>query len=167
MEKENIDKQDSDHILELMSGKTFNWFYNDEILEGTPAGKSVNNDFMFTHMFHNWQDGVCSDYFDDLLPLLNTINPKIILRVKANLRPYGKTIHESLYHVDYEQCESLKNVKTAIYYVNTCNGYTKFEDGTKEYSEKGKVIMFDQGIKHAGTNTTNEKRRMVININYI
>jgi len=51
-------------------------------------------------------------------------------------------------------------------YVNTNNGYTKFEDGTKVESVANRLVTFPANMKHKGTSCTDEKIRVVINFNY-
>ena len=62
--------------------------------------------------------------------------------------------------------EKQKQWTTSIFYVNTNNGYTKFEDGTKVESVANRMVTFSTNMKHLGTSCTNEKRRIVINFNY-
>ena len=60
-----------------------------------------------------------------------------------------------------------KALRTAVFYVNTNNGYTKFKKNNKKVSSiKNRVVVFNSNLEHLGTNTTNCKRRIVININY-
>ena len=42
------------------------------------------------------------------------------------------------------------NHKTGIFYVNTCNGYTLFSDGTKVESIENRFVEFDSSIEHTG-----------------
>jgi hypothetical protein len=56
---------------------------------------------------------------------------------------------------------------TAIYYANTCDGYTEFEDGTIVESVQNRFVAFPSRMKHTGTTCTNAKSRVVINFNYI
>ena len=104
-----------------------------------------------------------SSYFDSLLPLINKLGCKALVRIKANLNPYSSQLSESWYHVDFDN----KNLKTAVFYMNTNNGYTKFKKNNKKISSiKNRVVVFNSNTEHLGTNTTNCKRRIVININY-
>jgi len=50
--------------------------------------------------------------------------------------------------------------------MNTNNGYTKFEDGTKIESVANRMVFFSSNMKHTGTSCTDEKIRVVINFNY-
>ena len=50
-----------------------------------------------------------------------------LVRIKANLNPVTETlqIHDDAWHNDFD------NMTTAIYYLNTNNGFTKFKNGDK------------------------------------
>ena len=56
---------------------------------------------------------------------------------------------------------------TAIYYVNTNNGYTYFEDGQKVESVENRLVIMPSNLPHAGATCTDELRRVVINFNYL
>ena len=56
--------------------------------------------------------------------------------------------------------------KGAIIYLNTCDGFTRLEDGTKVESVQNRILLFDASTLHNSTNTTNAKGRFNININY-
>ena len=55
---------------------------------------------------------------------------------------------------------------TSIFYINKCNGYTKFKNGKKFKSEENKLIEFNSKFEHTGSSCTDENRRIVLNINY-
>ena len=50
--------------------------------------------------------------------------------------------------------------------MNTNNGYTKFEDGTKIESVANRMVSFPTNTQHKGTSCTDQKTRVVINFNY-
>ena len=50
--------------------------------------------------------------------------------------------------------------------MNTNDGYTEFEDGTKVESVANRLVTFPANLKHTGTSCTDEKTRIVINFNY-
>ena len=68
------------------------------------------------------------------------------------------------YHADDSLGEG--NVETCIFYINNCNGYTKFKNNQIITSEENKLIQFDSKLEHTGSSCTDEKRRIVLNINY-
>jgi hypothetical protein len=89
------------------------------------------------------------------------INPTALIRIKANLGGRHHEIQEQGYHTDFTfEC------RTAVYYLNTNNGYTIFEDGTKVESVANRLVEFNSLLKHSGTSHTDTKIRSVINLNY-
>ena len=51
--------------------------------------------------------------------------------------------------------------------MNTNNGYTRFEDGTKVESVANRMVTFPNQMMHTGTTTTDSEYRLVINLNYV
>jgi hypothetical protein len=103
-----------------------------------------------------------SSYFEMITPIVEKINPVTLVRVKCNLYPnIGKYIeHEP--HID-----AISPQKGAIFYINTNNGYTILEDGTKIESVANRMAFFDTSKLHKSTTCTNVKYRININFNYI
>ena len=64
------------------------------------------------------------------------------------------------YHNDVDDCI------TAIYYVNTNNGTTKFKSGKEVESVANRLVIFNSNELHAGSSCTDEHRRCLINFNY-
>jgi len=88
----------------------------------------------------------------------------VLYRCKANLNPReDKNYQLGDYHSDYNL-----TCKTAILYINTNNGYTKFKgvDDVVE-SVENRIVIFDSHLKHVGFTCTDEKTRVLININYV
>jgi hypothetical protein len=87
--------------------------------------------------------------------------------VRANLYIKKDRVYSSRFHTD--DCEGVNkyNHKTAIFYVNRNNGYTKFEDGKKVESIPNRMLIFDASLKHCAVTQMDDDRRIVININYI
>ena len=78
---------------------------------------------------------------------------------------YGSNDYITDYHTDFENIE---NGLTSIYYVNTNNGGTAFENGKFVKSEQNKLVTFPMNLKHRTVpHTDNNYERIVININYI
>ena len=90
------------------------------------------------------------------------------MRIKANLLVKTPNIIVHEFHVDLNDLseEKSKQVTTSIFYVNTNNGYTEFEDGAKVESVANRLVTFSSNMKHRGTSCTDEKTRIVINFNY-
>lgn len=133
------------------------WYYNHKIIDADVKGEK---NIQFTHtFFNNWR--FQSDYTNGIAPLLDKVNPKAWLRIKANLGVFSNEIKEQGYHTDYEfPCT------TAVFYINSNNGYTIFEDGTKVESVANRLVEFDSFYKHSGTTHTDTPQRILINLNY-
>ena len=103
-----------------------------------------------------------SSHYDTLIPLLEKLGEGPLLRIKSNLYPNTEILHEHPMHTDYSFSHS-----AAILSLNTCDGYTKLEDGRKINSVANRILLFDASEEHCSTTTTNVFARVNININYI
>jgi hypothetical protein len=138
----------------------FPWYYNDYKVFGSTFNPLY--DYQFTHMFYN-DLAPQSDFYKFLIPLLTKISPLAILRIKGNLTVAADKIYEYGFHTDFN--EPIGGT-TAIFYMNTNNGYTLFENGDKVESVENRLVSFSSEIKHTGTTCTDDKFRCVINLNY-
>lgn len=140
-------------------GDEFPWFYNKNVVHSNAFCDELDH-YQMTHRFY--LDNVpSSGYWNIIQPLINKINPKSLIRAKANLIPRNQKIIRHGFHVDYEfECT------TAIYYVNTNDGYTEFQDGTKVESVANRLVTFDSRIEHTGSTCTDSHIRVNINFNY-
>ena len=98
----------------------------------------------------------------EIKPLLKSLKTSAIIKIKANLTTRTPTIIEHGFHVDH----FFPNAKTAILYLNTCDGYTLFANGDKVESLENRIVIFDSNTPHTGTTVSNRQRRIVLNINY-
>jgi len=55
---------------------------------------------------------------------------------------------------------------TSIFHVNTNNGYTEFEDGTRVESVANRMVTFPTTMKYRNTSCSDSKTRITINFNY-
>ena len=117
----------------------------------------------FTHQFYNGQT-INSKFFDDLLPMLDILKPVSLIRIKANLQLKDTEVRMTGMHLDIDN--PIENQKTGIFYMNTNNGKTIFEDGEEIESVENRMIIFPASKRHAGTTHTDTMYRCVINFNY-
>ena len=124
-------------------------------------GKSFEGDghLQFVHLFFN-ENKINSPYFKQLDSIIELLKPKTLIRIKANLLSKTNKIIEHPYHIDCKDC------KTAIFYINTNNGFTKFKNNKTIKSEKNKLIKFNSNLEHGGSTCTDTNVRIVINFNY-
>jgi hypothetical protein len=167
---EFLKKEEHSAIFTTLTDVKFNWHYNNSVVYKDKPSRSLN-DFQFTHIFYR-DNSQTSPYYSVLAPLLRNLKSDVLVRAKANFRPSTPTIEVSDMHTDIayptmlRKPEVMSAMKTAIYYLNTNDGYTLFEDGTKVESVANRVVVFPATMSHAGTTHTNTKYRIVINFNY-
>ena len=77
-------------------------------------------------------------------------NFRSMIRIKINAYPYTNIVKEHDEHIDFE----FSNIG-AVFSLNTCDGYTKFSDGTKVESLANRIVFFDASKKHQSTTTSN------------
>ena len=109
-------------------------------------------------------------FFNSLMPVLNRLDATTLNRIKVNLQPRTKKPAEGLFHTDLSgdmNMDTMKTWTTSVYYINTNNGYTEFNDGTKIESVENRMIKFSSDTFHRGVTCTDEQTRVLINFNYI
>tara|TARA_B100000035_G_scaffold302186_1_gene299549 strand:+ start:1105 stop:1671 length:567 start_codon:yes stop_codon:yes gene_type:complete len=140
-------------------GHNLPWYFNEHKVYKT--NKDLHN-FQFVHQFYRAPKGVCSPHYTQLVPLFKQINPAVLIRIKANATGYNPKILEFDLHNDSDY-----KCTTAIFFMNSNNGYTVFKDGTKIESVANRLIEFPSHYLHAGTTCSDDKVRCVLNLNYI
>tara|TARA_R100001132_G_C3209825_1_gene53288 strand:+ start:34 stop:516 length:483 start_codon:yes stop_codon:yes gene_type:complete len=153
--KNFISKKDCNIINKYFLSNTFPWYY---ISKQCDYGKK-DTPFLSHTFFKNEQVG-SSDMFL-IKSIIKKLKIKKLLNVRANLCLKGES--KCSWHVD-NFTDNLKHT-TAIYYVNTNNGYTEFKN-KKIKCEKNKIIIFNADKKHRAVGQTDTQTRMVINFNY-
>ena len=150
-----LDTEKFENICTTLNPKVVPWSYQEVVHEAESLVPDIDN-FQFSYT-------ILPDtkFYGCLIPLFDKMNMEVHFRVKINLNPKAYKIFEHGYHIDIPTPS-----KTAIFYLNTNNGYTAFETGEKVESVANRLVVFDSHIKHTGTTCTNQKARLVLNINY-
>ena len=149
-----LTKEEFLKIEDTFTSVFFPWFITKGILVG-------QKNYQFTHAFYQ-NLSISSSLFGVIEPIIKILNPSAIIKIKANLLTKAEKIIEHGMHTDVE----IENSKTAVYYVNTNNGYTKFKNGKKINSQANTLVIFNSNIEHTGTTCTDEDYRIVLNFNY-
>ena len=163
-----LDKEYFDTLFNLFTDKVsqgcpeMSWYLQSDI-ENIGKRKLEKEDKLFymTHIIYD-NNKPNSDHYETMIPLLDKLKTKCLIRIKANLYPNTEKLHEHQMHTDYLFLHS-----GAILSLNTCDGYTKLKDGTKIDSVANRILLFDASEEHCSTTTTNVFARFNININYI
>ena len=162
-----LSKKDLNRVQQALLGPDFAWFYNPFVVDQLkPSAADSSDKFQFTHTFYKTNRPM-SPFYDEWYDILfyPIIGEGVLDRIKANLNVRTLEIIENKFHTDI--APATKPLTTSIFYVNTNNGYTKFEDGTIVESVENRLVTFPVKMKHSGTTCTNKNVRIVINFLYM
>lgn len=143
------------NIKKTIDLDTFPWFLSEKI----DLDIKDKYNYQFVHVFYK-DNTINSSFFNALKPILIKLQPKALIRIKANLNPISQKLVKCAFHNDQSF-----DCKVAIYYLNDNNGYTMVGDRKVE-SKANRMLLMNSKIKHYGTNSTNCTNRMLINFNY-
>ena len=163
-----------DKIKKTIMSNYFPWFHYDEIVRENEHKKDLT--FYSMHMLYDNDRPTFQNSFELMDPVLGELmkldDPRFrmntLIRVKINNYPNQGTFREHTKHTDWPSKGGL-NRKACLFAINTCDGYTKIDNGkdsVKIDSKANRAILFDPTLDHASTNTTDQPRRVNINFNY-
>jgi len=150
-----LDKEVFNNFKNILFSNNINWFFLPHMTK--------EDNYFFNHCFYNHFVPQSPYYPEYIEPILKKLKVNAVCEIRANLSLKGTNQYQSNFHVDRSfEC------KTAILYMNTCNGYTVLDESKKIKinSEENKLLIFNSQIKHAAFSQTDVDRRIVINFNY-
>ena len=151
-----LPKEDLQQLYSVITASDFDWYYVKDINDNSPK-----ND-LGTYFVHQvYCEGKASRFMHIFSSILSRLDMKSLIRIKVNLYPRTHALEIHSPHID----ENFPHTG-AIFYLNTNDGKTILEDGTKIDSVANRVLLFDASKKHSSTSTTDSKARLNININY-
>ena len=151
-----LDQIDFENLKNLVMGETFPWYFKDYVT----YAKKHKAHFFLSHMFYIESKAI-SPFVKLLDPLFKKLETKALIRARANLYSNQGKIIEHEKHTDFP----FKH-KGALFSLNTCDGFTVLEDGTKIQSVANQILLFDASQPHHSSTCTDAKIRCNININY-
>ena len=156
--KNFLEKQFFLSLKSLITDLDFPWRFRPRMTDS-----DSNEAFYFTFSFFN-ELKINSTYYNDfIIPILNQLNCVAPIQIRANLT-IKKSGAKSGWHIDYPT-----KSKTAILYLNNCDGGTELQLKSKNKfikSEENKIVIFDASIKHRGIVQTDTQTRYFLNLNY-
>ena len=165
-----LDKENFLAIKNFIMSPRCQWRYVDFIAH--KDGRDQDKDGYFVHSFKDCHPQTLIDRFPEspklplLVKLMSKIKEKInyqnILRIRSSLYPRRDAQKPDPFHVDYDFSHNV-----CIYYLNSNNGYTMFENGEKVPSVENQLVIFDGQKKHCSVVQTDTSARYIININTI
>ena len=144
----------------------FAWYLQKEQVRGADDG------CYFSHMVYDFNQPK-SKLYDPLIEIFKYYLKYVSwLNITVNLQLRQETPKISVFHTDFSSDTDTvvtdeKKITTAIFYLNTNNGYTEFEGGDKIDCVRNRLIMFPANIPHRAIGQTDVIERIVLNFNFI
>ena len=139
----------------------FPWYLQEGVAFESESSRGCIWNWYATHTVYD-KGKQMSDSYDPLRQIFfDRLRVKDIIRVKFNMYPSTEIVKEHSQHIDYDWSHV-----AAIYCLNTCDGFTRLEDGTIVESVENRLYTFDGSKLHNSTTTTNSKARFNINFNF-
>lgn len=147
----------------IMWNSEFPWYFRSDPVE---KGRE-DSELSAFHLFFAGSTPIkldsisVSSYGFQLQPIVDLLEPKSLIRVKGNFYPRTCKVEEHIPHHDYDFPH-----KGAIFFLNTCDGFTRLNDGTKIESVENRMLLFDPSEPHNSSSCSDEKARFNVNFNY-
>ena len=120
------------------------------------ATHSIYDDYIPQSSYYNKIGNIFFDSIDDITKI------KSLNRIQVNFYPHTERIKEYTSHQDTPY-----PINAAIFYINTCDGFTRLSDDTIIDSVENRLLLFDGSTFHNGTSTTTTIGRYIINFNFL
>ena len=161
-----LNEKDFKRIKEVIFSDKFLWNWIDGV-SYHKNNPNVQEDkkhltYLAHILYHN--PTKISPFWEHFAPIFDNMKAdtiKSLIRIKINCYPRSNILEEHGMHQDRPF-----DHKGMLIYMNTCDGYTRFESGEKIDSVANRVIFFDPSKEHTSTNTTDASRRVTMNFNY-
>ena len=163
-----LDKKYFKELQTEILGISFPWYVSGIGPTYHPKyGRTAPSSYQMVHSVYAYPEHTpVSALYEKLVPLFDALNLLVPLRIKINLLKQEAKITEGGMHIDVPNAP--ENALTSILYMNTNNGYTKFETGEKVESVANRLATFPNNIEHTGTtNNCDAIYRCVMNIDWI
>lgn len=171
-----LDETTFNGIKSTMLSSGFPWNYaqvkSGRNVDNTPTKEieHYSNQQMY-HNFHGFDHAIHKTHSQTMKiiwPILKKIQPAALGRIKANLQFHTEHQYQTPFHTDMSLMPKNVPYMTAVFYLNTNNGYTILKDSDEKiYSYENRFVVFDGHRSHAGSTCTDSKIRAVINLNFI
>lgn len=154
-----LQQYEADRVEQILTNPEFPWYLN-RILYKVLIAPEYNYQMNHSFYLHDTYNSPYKELIDIFRYKLNWVT---LVKCRANLIFRTDKIVQHGWHTDFND----PRMTTALYYVNTNNGYTIFEDTKEKHmSIKNKFIEFPTLQSHAGTTCTDAPYRICINFNY-
>ena len=157
-----------DFLPQNLWQENYNLFMTEETSWTYKSVEQDPNSFYFQQVYNPKMK--LTSYMTAVEPILERIDYKEIINARTNLLPRMDTNYSFL-KVDGAGLHNDHgfdfDYTTLIYYINTTNGGTCFQDGEVVQSKANRLVIFNGHTLHRQIYQTDEKIRVATNINII
>jgi len=140
--------------------------------------------YQLVHTFYGQNDGIIgapTESFGAVEPIVGMVaqqikgitNPSQVVLFRAKINVIPRT-HKNLtegFHCDrtFEDADGVERLcphAVGLFYLNTTDGPTVFEDGEKIDCVANRLVIFDGLRRHTSSSCTDQKIRAALNLNY-
>ena len=158
-----LDVYSYNQVIKCLDDVELTW-QRSEVLPQETFNEHVKHNLQFVHkIFYEHHIFSPRAFKEILAPIADKIEIRSLIKAKLNLKLRAESIIEHGMHTDHDFGS---DATTGIYYFNTNDGYTKFEDDTIVESVANRLVLFSSDMKHTGTTCTDTQGRYVLNINF-
>lgn len=145
-----LEREDYESLSSLILDKNFLWSITN----------AENFNSLFLELIHYKDEQPLSEFYNELVPIMQKIEVLGLVEIRSNLYFGNKFIQSFKKEKKYDF-----SVGTAIYYLNSNDGYTLLEDGSKIESKENRILLFEDSDYYE-TNCTDNLCRVNITFNY-
>jgi len=129
---------------------------------------------IYLNMYDGGKIHCLDENYEFISKIIQALDIKRLIRIKANLLLRTESNISTGWHTDIEQNNldildfaglDTSKIKTAVIFMNTCDGYVDVGDD-KYLSVENRCVSFPVLTKHTGATATDSDYRMVINVVY-
>ena len=148
-------------LQSILLSEEFPWYFNSGIVAPD------DGQCQLTHMIFNIRlGGIRSNFYHLFNVAQRNLGVGRLDRIKLNLNPKTVFHRKGGYHSDNSPGDPDQHKKTAVFYINTNNGWTHIKKGGKVKRVENRIVIFDSDLYHTGVTCTDEMRRVIVNFNY-
>lgn len=144
-----LDIEDFEKIKNIILDKNFLWQVN------------ADDTTVFLELFHYINNQPTSEFYNELVPIMKKIDVLGLVQIKSNLYIGNSYIQSFKKEKEYNF-----SLGTAIYYLNSNDGYTLLENGEKIESKENRIVLFESSSYYYETNCRDNTCRVNITFNY-
>lgn len=169
-----LSSQEANYVEQMLSGREFPWYYFDNV-HNVENGSSVTYGFQHTVIDNGKANSSTLEMAKSIthsvaeaagieIESIYHLRFNLLTKQNVDIAPH---FHTDLFPCFYAQNPHLGKHYSGIYYINTSDGCTLFEnEETTVEPIKNTGVVFDGTMMHSASYPKNNQIRLVLNMNF-